>query len=151
MEKDNCFGAFSRGWTRGFLGKTYTTKRIIGFSAPVDYSDPSSAPAAWHGNDINGSLKSQTAKNNYFTFFHDNDEVIKNIQSIFSLVVAPNIIAQNNEDGACPYGQLIVTDDSPTQLGRFHSSPVVDEATPKDALGNPTFKNIWRYLLNSSC
>lgn len=138
------------GWSQGgghaaFIGKSRELAGVIGFSSPQDWDLRLNRPAPWIG------APGATPASRHYGFSHMQDATAPwtQVETIWSVL------------GMASLGSLVLVDDTappyagshqlrsnlplpPIDGSRFHSMTVVDQYTPRDADGTPTYAPVWK-------
>lgn len=138
------------GWSQGgghaaFIGKTRELAGAISFSAPQDWDLRLNRPAAWIG------APGVTPASRHYGFSHMRDATAlwPQVEAIWAVLGMPSFGSLVLvDDTAPPYGSSHQLRSNlplpPIDGSRFHSMTVVDQYTPREADGTPTYARVWR-------
>lgn len=135
----------------GYLAKIRDLNRAVMFSGPGDTGATAGSSADWL------SLPNFTGVARQFGFTHTADPLapLPNVLRNWGVIDLDLFGAPVSVDGAAaPYNnahQLVTSaPPNPNPAGPSaapeHGAPVVDSVTPRDAQGNPLYRDVWIYL-----
>ncbi|MFK7775914.1 MAG: T9SS type A sorting domain-containing protein [Saprospiraceae bacterium] len=134
------------GGHAAILGKLKSLERVVIF-ASLDWMNTIDRLPAWV------TMDGATSSEKYFAFTHDEDEALDFDQQLIfweGLGMNPtgNLISVDDTSAPFQNAQTLFTQITPAVDSQFHSSVVVDVATPKDVNGVPILEPVWEYLID---
>ena len=134
------------GGHAAILGKLKSLERVVVFSS-LDWMNTLDRLPSWV------TMDGATSANKYFVFTHDEDEALDFDQQLIfweglGLNSADNLILVDDTSSPFQNSQTLFTQITPAVDSQYHSSVVVDVATPKDVNGVPILEPVWEYLID---
>lgn len=134
------------GGHAAILGKLKSLERVVVF-ASLDWMNTLDRTPAWV------TMNGATSPDKYFVFTHDEDEALDFDQQLIfwenlGLNPTDNLLLVDDTFAPFQNSQTLFTQITPAVDSQFHSSVVVDVATPKDGNGVPVLEHVWEYLID---
>ena len=136
------------GGHAAMIAKEHIVPRVIMFGSPADYSPFLQSLAPWL------AAPHATPAERYYGFVHLKDPGWARVEQAWhwlGMTAYGSVINVDRQVTPYNYSHCLVTAAKPARPRKYHGCVTNDLHTPRLLDGTPSFRQVWQYLLDTSC